>query len=68
MPYIYAQIDPTGVCFCVSVLSGEVLQEDMINIADHADPYSLLGQIYDRETGTWSAPAEPVPEGEVADE
>lgn len=68
MTYVYAQIDLNNVCFCVSFLAGEVLRDDLINIADHADPYSLLGQIYDKETGIWTAPPEPEPEGGPADE
>ncbi len=60
MQYIYAQLKQANTCIGVSQLAGEVIQDNLIDVSDHAEPYSLLGQAYDRETGDFYMP-EPKP-------
>ena len=45
----YAQLDENGVVVCISSLSGEVISDHMISIELYDE--SLLGKLYNRETG-----------------
>jgi len=50
MDWYYAQIDGDGVCFAVSKLAGEVVQDDMIPLAGYDE--TVLGKVY--KNGVWS--------------
>jgi hypothetical protein len=47
--YNYAQLNGEGICYAVSMLSGEVVADNMIAIDEYDE--SLLGKRYNRETG-----------------
>lgn len=48
----YAQIDPgTGECFAVSMLAGEVINDNLIEQPDFSD--TRLGQRRDKAAGKW---------------
>lgn len=51
---IYAQLS-NGLCVGISRLSGEVEHEDMIGIESYDE--GLIGKVYNRATGQFSAPA-----------
>jgi len=57
--YKYAQIDETGRCVGVSYLSGEVIADHMIPLADDEDV--LPGDLRN-EDGTWTRPDPPAPQ------
>ena len=54
--HYYAQVDGNDIVYSVSCLSGEVDQADMIPIDSYDQ--SLLGKIYNRDTGEFETPEE----------
>ena len=51
---IYAQIQ-NGIVIGISQLSGQVIQENLINITDLTEK-PTLGSLYDKKTGVFSPP------------
>ena len=50
--FLYAQLNDNGFCISVSDLSGEVIDEKMIQITDFDDSY--LGRKYDITNKSWT--------------
>lgn len=50
--FLYAQLNDNGFCVSVSDLSGEVIDEKMIQITDFDDSY--LGRKYDITNKSWT--------------
>lgn len=55
----YAQLDNDNMCVGISMLSGAVDSPALISIP--GEDYSLLGQSYDRQSGTFVPPSPPEP-------
>lgn len=59
----YAQINEQGYCIGVSFLSGEVINENMIFIAEDGD---YIGRKYDRQNKEWTDEYFSVPEPQIS--
>ena len=51
--YTYAQLNGDDICEAVSQLSGEVIQDNMIDVTDIENSFQLLGMKYIRATKVW---------------
>ncbi len=59
--FFYAQLSTDDICFAISSLSGEVIQQNLIPITlEQYESQTCLGQKYNRATSTF-APVPPAP-------
>lgn len=63
--FIYAQLDSENYCIGISQLSGEVIQDNLVQLEEYDSSY--MGRLYDMENHVWTDEYRPTPEEKEED-